>query len=87
MFLLENKIRNIFLHFMVLACVEGFEPPTIRLEVGYSVQLSYTQIITEPRKKGHQGDDWASLVDSALHTRFPCYLDHHSQTVGSFTRA
>lgn len=37
---------------LVLACVEGFEPPTTRVEIGDSIQLSYTQIVTEPRKNG-----------------------------------
>ena len=34
-----------------MACVEGFEPPTKEVEAPCSIQLSYTQIITEPRRR------------------------------------
>ena len=36
---------------LVLACVTGLEPVTCRLEVGCSIQLSYTQNVTEPRRR------------------------------------
>lgn len=34
-----------------MACVEGFEPPTLGLEGPCSHPLSYTQIVTEPRRR------------------------------------